>query len=171
PPAPPDHRGQEIPYCRRKLSRRQINLGTAVNKISIPGNNATPAEAETNCLAAKTQNSRIAKTADRLITDRRTQSLSCVVNHADFPVADKLYDRANVRGIAKQMRDNDGLGFIGQYRLDCLCSDTEILTYVRQYGERAHSQNGRNDSGATKGGNHYFIAPPDVAGPQGDFQR
>src|SRR5207247_8498759 len=37
-------------------------------------------------------------------------------------------------GIAKQMRDNDGLGFIGQYRLDCLCSDTEILSHIRQHG-------------------------------------
>src|SRR5439155_2619713 len=146
PPAPPDHRGQEIPYCRRKLSRRQINLGTAVKKISIPGNNATPAEAETNFLAAKTQNSRIAKAADRLIIDRRTQSLCCIVNHANFPVADKLYDRANVRGIAKQMRDNNGLDFISQYRLNYLCNDTEILSHIRQHGERADSQHGQDDS-------------------------
>ena len=106
-----------------------------------------------------------------MIIDRRAQSLCCIVYDSNGPAAGELDDRVYVRGIAKKMRDDDGLGFIGQYRLDCLCSDTEILAYVRQHGERAHSQNGRDDSSATEGGNHYFIALPDVARPQGDFQR
>ena len=71
--------------------------------FSVPRNNDTAAEAETNLLTTKTQNARVAKAADRLALERRAQSLGGIVYDAKVPAASEIYQRAGRLPSAAQL--------------------------------------------------------------------
>src|SRR5262249_9181491 len=169
PPPAPNERGEKSKQRRRQLRRWQINTQVAVEIFTLPRNDNAAAKTETNLFVAKTQNSKVTEATDRLTIDSCAQGLSRIVDDSNLLAVSKIDNWVDVRRIAKKVRHHNGPRFLGQCRFDRLSSDVQFITYVGQDRAGANGQNGRYDTGATKGRNDDLVPFPDVARTQGDF--
>src|SRR5262245_57601665 len=118
PPPAPNQRGPKPAHCARCARRRQNDRRAEIEKPFLTGDGDAAPETETYFLVAEAENSRISETADRLIADRSSESLGCVINDANAARGGALYDRVDICGIAKQVRDYNRFGFLCQNRFD-----------------------------------------------------
>lgn len=82
----------------------------------------------------------------------------------------QIDNRANVGGIAEEMRHNDRPGFFRQHGLDRPGRDVELFPAVGKHRSGSNRVNRADNACTAKSWNHYFIALPNAALTQGDFQ-